>query len=119
MTQPGFLMWFNRTALRVFLFNLREVTVALAACTSLRIGPHRELPIGFSLEASLWRHDGLAPYVGGELALGLVSMMAGVGSITGDDPPGGYDSKHLAKRGEPPFALYEGRFFWLKVARTW
>ena len=119
MTRPGFGAWFNSVALRVFLFNLRELAFAIGASASLRLGPARELPLGFALELCLWRADGLSPHFGAELALGLVEVQAGIGSICADETPNGYQSKHLAKRGEPPYASYEGRWIWLKVARSW
>ena len=75
--------------------------------------------MGVACEVSLWRGDGLAPHVGAELGLGFLEVQAGLGAIAGDEEPTGYQSKHVAKRGDPPHAYFGGRWGWFKVARSW
>lgn len=113
---PSYRLWFNAIAWRVLFSRIEELGIGAAVSTALRLSPDHEMPIGCAF------HIAFAPVPVAILGagLGLVELEIGIGrTVDEGEEPAGYAADHLAQIGSPPMVRYQGRWFWLRMARAW
>jgi hypothetical protein len=120
MRAPGFRDWFGVTAWRVFFRSVRQFAASVSASATVAIDADRELPVGAGVECQLFARDDnedtAGPCVAVRVALLLVEVEFAAGDVRSKL---GWKTQHGGRRGFPPFALFGGRFIWLKVTRAW